>query len=55
MAYVNDLQSKRKTKEDQGEEFGEQKTSLHSKRPCSTEELRNDFPQTGRAEVGARD
>ena len=28
MAYLNDLQSKRKTKEDQGEEFGEQKTSI---------------------------
>ena len=25
---LNDLQSKRKTKEDQGEEFGEQKTSI---------------------------
>ena len=28
MAYLNDLQSKRKTKEDQGEEFGERKTSI---------------------------
>ena len=28
MAYLNDLQSKRKTKGDQGEEFGERKTSV---------------------------
>ena len=28
MAYLNDLQSKRRTKEDQGEEFGERKTSI---------------------------
>ena len=28
MAYLNDLQSKRKTKEDQGEEFGGQKSSI---------------------------
>ena len=28
MAYLNGLQSKRKTKEDQGEEFGERKTSI---------------------------
>ena len=28
MAYVNDLHSKRKTKEDQGEEFGERKTYI---------------------------
>ena len=28
MVYLNDLQSKRKTKEDQGEEFGERKTSV---------------------------
>ena len=28
MAYLNDLQSKRKTKEDQGEEFAERKTSI---------------------------
>ena len=29
--------------------------SLRSKRSSSTEEFRNDFPQTGRAKVGARD
>ena len=29
--------------------------SLRSKRSCSKEELANDFPQTGRAKVGARD
>ena len=29
--------------------------SLRSKRSCSTEELRNDFLQTGRAKVEARD
>ena len=28
MAHLNDLQSKRKTKEGQGEEFGERKTSI---------------------------
>ena len=28
MAYLNDLQSKRITKEDKGEEFGERKTSI---------------------------
>ena len=28
MAHLNDLQSKRKTKEEQGEEFGERKTSI---------------------------
>ena len=28
MAFLNGLQSKRKTKEDQGEEFGEWKTSI---------------------------
>ena len=27
MAYLNDFQSRRNTKEDQGEEFGERKTS----------------------------
>ena len=29
--------------------------SLRSKRSCSIEELRNDFPETGRAKVEARD
>ena len=29
--------------------------SLRSKRSCSTEELQNDFPQTGPAKVGVRD
>ena len=29
------------------------KISLRSKRSCSTEELRNDFPQIGCAKVGA--
>ena len=29
--------------------------SPRSKRSCSKEELPNDFPQTGRAKVGARD
>lgn len=36
MTHLNDLQPKRKTKEDQGEEFGEQKTSIvhcHNDRP----------------------
>ena len=28
--------------------------SLRSERSCWTEELRNDFPETGRAKVGAR-
>ena len=28
MAYLNGFQSKRKTKEDQGKEFGERKTSI---------------------------
>ena len=27
-------------------------SSLRSKRSCSTEELRNDFPETGRSKVG---
>ena len=44
MTHLNDLQPKRKTKEDQGEEFGERKTSVvhcHARRlvHCMTAQM----------------